>query len=507
MISMEDWVTIQNLQRRNPKMGTRAIAKLMGISRNTVKAALKRKQHNGYERKEEINPDLKPFEDFVQDSFINKRLRVSRIYEDLKSKGYQGSKSALYRYANKHLKSSAPGSRVYKRYETAPGEQMQYDWAEYSLMLGDKLIKVYVHSTILGYSRYRVYDGSLRIKQGDVFEALESSFWEFGGVCERVQVDNAKVFIDNAGTQNFKWNSLFQNFCGFFGVTPSRSAPYHAWSKGKVENPFFYLEEHFIKGNAFRSFADFLERLKGFQVKVNGRIHDTTGVKPDTLFEKEKETLIHLPIDHKTGKVNRYVGIQEAFRSVTSDCLISYSSNRYSVPWPYHRSQVWIRVSKGVKLLVFSQKNRLIASHDLCLDKGKVIIDDEHYKGYRSRSDHNSFAYTAQRMRDRFGDGYEKLESFLQSVKAQKRVNPSYNLTRIFSLFEHYDDSDCIQTMDKCSDYNSYSATFVEGFLSNNAQQRPQQLSLLDIEKYGLDIPQKDVTRNLKEYDLELTKN
>ncbi len=507
MISMEDWVTIQNLKRRNPKMGTRAIAKLMGISRNTVKAALKRKQHNGYERQEEINPDLKPFEEFISDSFINKRLRVSRIYEDLKSKGYKGSKSALYRYANKHLKTSAPGQRVFKRYETSPGEQMQYDWAEYSLMLGDKLVKVYVHSTILGYSRYRVYDASLRIKQGDVFEALESSFWGFGGVCERVQVDNAKVFIDNAGTQNFKWNSRFQNFCGFFGVTPSRSAPYHAWSKGKVENPFFYLEEHFIKGNTFRSFAEFLERLKGFQDKVNDRVHDTTGVKPTELFKKEKESLILLPIDHKTGEVNRYVGIQEEFRSVTADCLISYGGNRYSVPWPYHRSQVWIRVSKGIKLLVFSQKNRLIASHDLCLDKGKVLIDNEHYKGYRSRSDHNSFAYSAQRLRDRFSDQYEKLESFLQSVKAQKRINSAHNLARIFSLFEHYDDSDCIQTMDKCSDYNSYSATFVEGFLSNNAKQRPQQMSLLDIEKHGMDINQKQVSRDLKEYDLELVKN
>ncbi len=162
MISMEDWVTIQNLKRRNPKMGTRQIA---------------------------------------------------------------------------------------------------------------KLVKVHVHSTILGHSRYRIYSASLKVKQSDVFEALEESFWEFGGVCERIQVDNAKVFIDNAGNRNFKWNSRFQNFCGFFGITPSRSAPYHAWSNGKVEKPFDFLEEHFIKGNTFRSFPDFLDSLKPFQDKVNRLLH------------------------------------------------------------------------------------------------------------------------------------------------------------------------------------------------------------------------------------------
>ena len=77
MISMEDWVTIQNLKRRNPKMGTREIAKLIGCSRNTVKAALKREQHNGYNREEKVNPDIKPFEQFIKDGIINKRLRGS----------------------------------------------------------------------------------------------------------------------------------------------------------------------------------------------------------------------------------------------------------------------------------------------------------------------------------------------------------------------------------------------------------------------------------------------
>ncbi len=55
---MEDWVTIQTLKRRDPKLGTRQIAILVGCSRNTVKAALKRDQYQGYERKEKINADI-----------------------------------------------------------------------------------------------------------------------------------------------------------------------------------------------------------------------------------------------------------------------------------------------------------------------------------------------------------------------------------------------------------------------------------------------------------------
>jgi len=40
VVSTEDWVTIRNLRKKNPYMGTRKIADLVGISRNTVKKAL-----------------------------------------------------------------------------------------------------------------------------------------------------------------------------------------------------------------------------------------------------------------------------------------------------------------------------------------------------------------------------------------------------------------------------------------------------------------------------------
>ena len=33
---MEDWTTIRNLKQKNPKLGTRAMVKLAGLSRNVV---------------------------------------------------------------------------------------------------------------------------------------------------------------------------------------------------------------------------------------------------------------------------------------------------------------------------------------------------------------------------------------------------------------------------------------------------------------------------------------
>jgi len=71
---MEKWVTIKNLKKSNPSMGTRKIAELAGVSRNTVKKVLRsdgapidKKDNKGVK----INEHIKPFESFIKESFCS----------------------------------------------------------------------------------------------------------------------------------------------------------------------------------------------------------------------------------------------------------------------------------------------------------------------------------------------------------------------------------------------------------------------------------------------------
>jgi DNA-binding Lrp family transcriptional regulator len=77
---MEDWITIRNLKNRNPRMGTRKIAKKLGLSRNTVKNALKSEDAPEYKRGTYINPELETFHDFI----IQKIKRISGTPPDWK---------------------------------------------------------------------------------------------------------------------------------------------------------------------------------------------------------------------------------------------------------------------------------------------------------------------------------------------------------------------------------------------------------------------------------------
>ena len=84
---MEDWVTIRNLRVKNPNLGTRTIALMLGISRNTVKKALVSEEIPLYNRGErKINEHIEPFVNFIKESFFKKNLKASRILKDINSK-------------------------------------------------------------------------------------------------------------------------------------------------------------------------------------------------------------------------------------------------------------------------------------------------------------------------------------------------------------------------------------------------------------------------------------
>lgn len=499
---MEDWVTIRNIRAKNPELGTRKIAALLGVSRNTVKKALLHEEPPKYKSKSyAINEHVLPFEGYIKEAFLTKKLKASRILKDIISKGYKGSQYALYAYIRNELKPlrediAKNNPCAYKSYETAPGEQMQFDWAHYTVSIGKELVKIYIHQTILGYSRYKFYSATLSMTQSDIFNALEESFVYFGGVCERIQVDNAKAFVDNASRDNLVWNKRFLHFCGFYGIKPTRSLPAHPWSKGKVEKPFDYLENHFIAGNEFEDFSDLQRRLQTFTEETNALVHGSTKKVPKSMFEKEElSSLNPLPVDSKTGELRRYIGFKEEFRKVTKDALVSYKGNKYSVPHYFASKEVWIKVLYGTTLQIFSTKNKLIATHPISFSKGEVFIDKEHYKGYRGDGV-DTLAKSAARLKTRFAN-YTRITQFIENVKVQKRINVASHLQKIANLFEYYDDIDCIEAMEECFTLNMFNATIIKGIITQKAQPKEEDINL-----FNCHLPKGDVKRSLKEYKL-----
>ena len=225
-------------------------------------------------------------------------------------------------------------------------------------------------------------------------------------------IDNPKALVLKP-RPNLQWNPRFLELCGHYRFEPIACKVGRTQTKGKVERPFFYLENHFIKGGVFLSFNHFLEQLHRFERdELDTMVHGTTRERPIDRFETERGYLTPLP-------PARFVYTRETFRKVSWDSLISFSGSRYSVPYQYAGKSVWVRVSQGIRLQIYSQKGELIASHPFNPRKGSTTILKEHYEGLRKRPPRTK-AIVEQAFKELFPEN----DLFLEKLLAQYSSTP-----------------------------------------------------------------------------------
>ena len=84
-----------------------------------------------------------PFEQNLQCDPYN--YNGTRIFRELKERGYTGSIGPIYRFLGKV--DEDVGSHISKkatvRHESPPGDQAQFDWTEYEVLVGNRYRKVY----------------------------------------------------------------------------------------------------------------------------------------------------------------------------------------------------------------------------------------------------------------------------------------------------------------------------------------------------------------------------
>lgn len=369
---MDEWTTIRTLRAKG--VSIRKIARVCKVSRNTVRRVIREEARTIYQRKPKEDHVLKEFEKEVQE-MVEKHFIGSRMLEELRKKGYRGSPVTLYRYLKKQGLNK-PSNKVSMRYETAPGEQYQFDWSGYRVRIGGQERQVYCFLVVSGYSRYKTGIFAYTDTQQSVLDGLESSFNDLGGAAKQLLIDNATAMVCYHRGEDIVFNENFLEFCGTYRIEPKPCPCYWPRLKGKVENPFRYIEEHFVKGNEFESLEDLNKKFKDFLRRWCFEVHRGIQRIPGELFEQEKPLLTSLP-----GLP--FFSSQRVFRKVSWDCLISVEGVRYSVPHRYAGKQVCIVSYLGERLRIFNLANELIATHMISTSKGRTVIDPDHYEGLR----------------------------------------------------------------------------------------------------------------------------
>lgn len=321
----------------------------------------------------------------------NKPSKLDKYYEEIKTKIelvgitqmglYQyiyemdnsiGTYSNFKKYLTKHKLKPNKSEKVHLRYETDPGEQMQFDWKEDITMISKsgEIFEFNVFSTTLGYSRLHDFVYSKTKTREDVERCLMTTFKYINGVPKQLLTDNMRAVVDIQGDKR-KVNPEFNQFAKDMGTNVKLCKPRSPQTKGKDETANKFMSWLIPYNHDFEDEEELIQIIKKIRDKVNATVHQTTNIPPILLFEKEKEHLLPLP---KNRVMSSYLVNVEKTK-VYPDSLIYYKGKRYSVSPKYINQYVQVKQTENI-LYIYHNK-QIIATHEI--DLKLINYKKEHY--------------------------------------------------------------------------------------------------------------------------------
>lgn len=288
MLTEEAQMEIRVLSRRG--MGVRAIARELGISRNTVRRYLRGEAVRKPSAPGPGRPrKLALYEDWLRrrvEAAWPVRLPATVLHREIAAMGFDGTERTVRRFVATLVPKPEPEPVV--RFETVPGHQAQMDWGEYRL--GRQ--RVYAFIGVLGYSRYLYVEYVQSMRSEVLLDCHRRMFGAFGGVPREVLYDNMKTVVthrDAYGRGRHRFHDGVWMLAAECGYRPRLCRPYRPQTKGKVERSVHYVANSFfhplVTRLALEGEVVDLARLNA-EVRLwcarvaNVRVHGTTGERP-----------------------------------------------------------------------------------------------------------------------------------------------------------------------------------------------------------------------------------
>ena len=437
MKDLQDWATVPKLHKKNKSVTE--ISKDLGMSRTTVYKLLELAEKPVYTR-----TDYPCKVDKYSDQIIEWRINPeydfngTRIFKELKKLGYTGSITPVYTFLNRLSESGYTGqTKATLRIETPPGDQAQFDWSPYEMWIGTRKRTVYCFTMILAASRKKAIVFSLKADADAIYEAIQELFEDLGGVTLELLIDNptALVIENNSKTEDeIEYNPKALLVAKHLGTELNACNCYWPRTKGKIEKPYQYILEQFVKGNRFTDMEHLNREAKKFIDQWCDEVHGTTNRVPNLHYEQEeKATLLPLPA------YRLYLDTNLDKRVVSPDSYISINTNKYSIPVKYAKTKVKYRIIYGFRIQVYSMDEQLIQT---------LIVQDGKYQT-KSQSEHfseiqvitKSIPQIKREFTEKFQNGQSYLDELTQNVQ-----QPSHHARKILQMADtfSYEDLDIL---------------------------------------------------------------
>ena len=375
MLSVEDWAEIRRLHRAEG-LPIKAIVRVLGISRNTVRAAIASDAPPKYERTpagsivDEVEPRIRE----LLQSYP--RMPATVIAERVGwERGLTVFKERVAELRPVYLPPDPAGRTTY-----VAGEIAQCDlwFPPIELPVGFGQVRrpalLPVLTMITGYSRWLSALLLPTRSAGDLFTGWWQLIEALAGV-PRVLVWDGEGAIGRWRAGKVELTEQCQAFRGTLGAKVLVCKPADPEAKGLIERCHDHLERSFLPGRSFASPADFNAQLQQWISVVNTRRRRALGCAPTERITADRQAMLALP------PVPPATGWRSATR-LARDHYVRLDGNDYSV----HPSVIGRRIEVIADLTRVRAvcDGRVVADHERIWAWHQTISDPEHVAAARS---------------------------------------------------------------------------------------------------------------------------
>jgi transposase len=479
---MKDTLLHEIVARFRGGASIRQIAASLRISRHTVRRALDQVEQarGGGSPGQSVRPtprrasQLDTYQGAIADLLTRyPDITARRVYEELRRLGYEGSYTILSERV-RGLR-PRPAAAPVRRFETAPGEQAQMDYATYDLDFTiEGRRRVYAFSYVLGYSR-RQYLHFVEFQDfATTVRQHIRAFEHLGGVAATCLYDNMKVVVSGRDGDEPVYNPRFLSFAAHYGFRPWACRPRRPQTKGKVERPFAYVESSLLGGRSFHSLAHLNEVAVWWLAAVaDVRIHAQTKARPVDRHAEERPHLIPLP-------AQPFEPSEVVYRTVDAQGYVVYRQNFYSAPWRLIGQSVAVRTTEK-ELVIHDGAFIEVARHPLM---------PRTTTGERSRCKDHEPPRDSQRRFEQLAEQFAALGAigpqFLEGLLASSRYGKN-QAERVLALMAVYPRSDVLVALERAVRYGAFSFDAIRRILAARSRPKTPLDALADDHRSYLD--------------------
>ena len=367
------------------KLSEREIARMTGLSRNTVSKWLRAPVAEAPKYRREARPNkLSAFEATLKQALTadarrakHERRTARALHTEIKAAGYDGGYSAVTDFVRawRQGEGQAVNVTAFVPLTFELGEAFQFDWSEEGLVVGGIYYRMQVSHLKLCASRAFWLVAYPSQGHEMLFDAHTRSFAALGGVARRGIYDNMRTAVDKVHKGKGRTvNARFSVMCAHYLYDPDFCNVASGWEKGRVEKNVqdsrrrVWLEAAKHRFGSFAELNAWLgERCRALWGELRHPDHSQFSVAE--MLEHERPHLMPMP--------EPFDGYVENPARVSSTCLVTVLRNRYSVPCELAGHMVSTRLYPSRVVVVADDK--IVASHARLSDRGQTSYDWQHY--------------------------------------------------------------------------------------------------------------------------------